>query len=319
MQSYTSIFGKALVEICKDNSKVVGITAAMPDGTGLSYLQKTYPDKFFDVGIAEQHAVTFAAGLATEGLIPVVAIYSSFLQRAYDSIIHDVAIQNLNVVFVLDRGGLVGADGATHHGTFDLTYLRCIPNMVIMSPKDEKELRDMLFTAIQYKKGAVAIRYPRGNAIGVNVVDNFEILEIGKSETVVEGNQIAILAIGNMVEHAIKASEILNESNVSTEVINMRYAKPIDVDCLRDLSKKFTKIVTIEDNSIFGGFGSAVLEEIAKLNCTNLQVLNLGLPDEFITHGKPDELYKLLSLDAVGLAKTIKDFYFNNVTEQILI
>jgi 1-deoxy-D-xylulose-5-phosphate synthase len=204
--AYTDIFGKALVEICKQNTKVIGITAAMSDGTGLIQLHEEMPERFFDVGIAEQHAVTFATGMATEGYIPVVAIYSTFLQRAFDQVVHDCAIQKLHIVLAMDRSGLVGADGATHHGALDFSFLRCIPGIVIMAPKDEQELRDMLFTAVEYKHGPIALRYPRGHALGVPVRNGFQKLEIGKAETVRTGKDIAILAIGNMVPNALKAA-----------------------------------------------------------------------------------------------------------------
>ncbi len=207
---------------------VVGITGAMPDGTGLDILQKNFPKNYFDVGIAEEHAVTFAAGLATQGIIPVVAIYSTFLQRAFDQIIHDVSLQKLHVVFVLDRAGLVGADGPTHHGAFDLSYLRLIPNMVIMAPKDESELRDMLYTAVSYKNGPIAIRYPRGSVLGVQLKEGFDNIEIGKAEKLREGIDIALLAVGSMVDYALKAAKNLETENISCEVVNMRFIKPLD-------------------------------------------------------------------------------------------
>jgi 1-deoxy-D-xylulose-5-phosphate synthase len=306
--AYTTVFGKALVEICKQNPKVVGITAAMPDGTGLVMLQKEMPERFFDVGIAEQHAVTFAAGLATEGYIPVAAIYSTFLQRAYDQIIHDVCIQNLNVVFVMDRGGLVGSDGPTHHGVFDLSYLRCIPNMVVMAPKDEQELRDMLFTAIEYGKGPIALRYPRGNAIGVPVRKEFQKIEIGKAETLRPGSDVAILSIGNMTPNAVKAAEILSKEGISSEVVNMRFVKPLDDNLLKALAGRIENIVTVEDNVIQGGFGAAVLESLQKQGITSVSVRVHGIPDKFIDHGTPEELHKLLRMDAQGIADVTKEF-----------
>jgi 1-deoxy-D-xylulose-5-phosphate synthase len=308
-QPYTTIFGKALVEICKTNPHVVGITAAMPDGTGLSFLQHEMPSRFFDVGIAEQHAVTFAAGLAIEGTIPVVAIYSTFLQRAYDQIVHDVALQNLNVVFVLDRGGLVGADGPTHHGVFDFSYLRSVPNMVVMAPMDEQELRDMLNTAIQYGKGPIALRYPRGNALGVPVREGFRTLEIGKAEIVRPGTDVAILAIGNMVLSAVKAADLLSSDNISAEVVNMRFVKPIDTGMIESICKKFSCILTVEDHVIHGGFGSAVLEAVAAKNCQNVRLRLHGIPDAFIEHGTPAELHAMLKLDAPGIASVVKDFF----------
>jgi 1-deoxy-D-xylulose-5-phosphate synthase len=304
--AYTKIFGDALVELGKKNEKIIGITAAMPDGTGLSIMQKHIPERYFDVGIAEQHGVTFAAGLATEGYTPVVAIYSTFLQRAFDQIIHDVATQKLGVVFVLDRGGLVGADGPTHHGSFDLSYLRLIPNMVIMAPKDECELRNMLYTATLYKKGPIAMRYPRGNALGVEVGD-FEKLPIGKGEVVKEGKDVAILAIGNMVHNSLKAAEILSKKGIDAEIINMRFVKPLDADLLKSTFTKFKKILTIEDNSILGGFGSAVAEFAAQYNYKN-DILLHGLPDRFIEHGKPEELHQDLKLDDMGIAEVTEEF-----------
>ena len=310
--AYTDIFGKALVEICKQNSKVVGVTAAMPDGTGLIQLHEEMPERFFDVGIAEPHAVTFAAGMATEGYIPVVAIYSTFLQRAFDQVVHDCAIQKLHVVFVMDRGGLVGADGATHHGALDLSYLRCIQGMVVMAPKDEQELRDMLFTAIEYKQGPIALRYPRGNALGVPMRDGFQKIEIGKGETLRRGKDIALLAIGNMVENALSAAELLREEGVDAEVVNMRFAKPLDEQLLQSLAQRINIFVTIEDNVIHGGFGSGVLEALSHLGISNVAVKLHGLPDEFIEHGSPKELYGMEKLDSAGIAE-IAIKHFNSV------
>lgn len=305
--AYTKIFGESLVELAKKDEKIIGITAAMPDGTGLNILQKEIPERYFDVGIAEQHGVTFAAGLATEGYTPVVAIYSTFLQRAFDQIIHDVATQKLNVVFVLDRGGLVGADGPTHHGSFDLSYLRLIPNMVIMAPKDENELRNMLFTATLYKKGPIAMRYPRGNALGVPVSD-FQQLVIGKGEVVKEGKDIAILAVGNMVHKALNAADLLKEKGIDIEVINMRFVKPLDSDLLKNTFAKFDKVITLEDNSILGGFGSAVAEFAEQYGFKN-DILLHGLPDRFIEHGKPEELHSDLKLDSKGIAEVTEEFF----------
>lgn len=316
--SYTSIFGKALVEIMKNNSKVVGITAAMPDGTGMNYVQKEFPKRCFDVGIAEEHGVTFAAGLATQGIIPVVAIYSTFLQRAIDQIIHDVALQKLHVVFVLDRAGLVGADGPTHHGSFDLSYLRFIPGIVIMAPKDETELRNMLFTAIQYKKGPIVIRYPRGSALGVELKEGFDELEIGKAEIVNAGEDIALLAIGSMVDYSFKAVQKLKEMDISCELYNMRFAKPLDLNMLDNIANKFKKIITIEENSIIGGFGSAILEYFSDKNYKN-EILRLGLPDKFIEHGTQAQLHNLLGIDVNGIVENVKNFISpkNNTNEAV--
>lgn len=306
--AYTKIFGQALVEICESNPKVVGITAAMPDGTGLTFLQKQMPDRFFDVGIAEQHGVTFAAGMATEGYIPVTAIYSTFLQRAFDQVVHDVALQGLHVVFVLDRGGLVGADGPTHHGALDLSYLRCIQGMVVMAPKDEQELRDMLYTAVEYRKGPIALRYPRGNALGVPLRKGFKALEIGKAETVRAGKDVALLAIGNMVPFAVKAAEELSRDGIEAEVVNMRFVKPLDEDLIREVASRFESIVTIEDNTIRGGLGSAVLESLSRQRLHGITVFLHGLPDDFVDHGTPSELYRMLKLDGHGIAEITRSF-----------
>jgi 1-deoxy-D-xylulose-5-phosphate synthase len=305
--SYTSIFGQALVDLIKENKKIVGITAAMPDGTGLNILQKEVPENYFDVGIAEEHAVTFAAGLATQGIIPVIAIYSTFLQRGFDQIIHDVALQKLHVVFVLDRAGLVGADGPTHHGSFDLTYLRLIPGIVIMAPKDEAELRDMLNTAVRYGKGPVALRYPRGSALGVEMKESFSLIEIGKSETITEGRDIALLAVGSMVDYSIKAAEQLKLEGISAEVINMRFVKPIDKEKLDDIAARFSNIVTLEESSTVGGFGSGVLEYFADQGYSS-KLLRIGLPDEFVDHGTQKELHRILEIDPQGITEKVKVF-----------
>jgi 1-deoxy-D-xylulose-5-phosphate synthase len=304
--SYTKIFGEALVDVIKLNKKIVGITAAMPDGTGMDILQNAIPENYFDVGIAEEHAVTSAAGMATQGIIPVVAIYSTFLQRGFDQIIHDVALQKLHVVFVLDRAGLVGADGPTHHGTFDLTYLRMIPGMIIMAPKDEAELRNMLYTAVNTSAPS-AIRYPRGSALGVPLSEGFEIIEIGKSEILTEGSEIAIIAVGSMVEPAKKAADILILDGINPTVVNARFVKPLDTDMLDLLALKYRKIVTIEENTLVGGYGSAVAEYFADKNYKN-DLLRIGLPDNFVDHGTQEELHNLLEIDAEGISKRIKIF-----------
>jgi 1-deoxy-D-xylulose-5-phosphate synthase len=311
---YQDIFGKAMVEICRNNSKVVGITAAMSEGTGLDYLRNEIPERFFDVGIAEEHAVTFAAGMASRGIIPVVAIYSSFLQRSYDQIIHDCSLQNLHVVFAIDRAGLVGQDGPTHHGVLDLVYLRSIPNMVIMAPKDAQELRDMLYSAVNfYKNSPVAIRYPRGKAIG-EAKREIKQLELGKSETLIIGKDIAVLAIGNMTETAIKAAKLLKKQNISCEVVNCRFVKPLDTNMIDRVCINFSKIITIEDGQINGGFGSAVLQYINQKKYRNIKLLIHGIPDKFIEHGTREELFKKLFLDEKGVFNTIKDFIGKRIT-----
>lgn len=304
--AYTKIFGEALVEICKENEKVVGITAAMPDGTGLDILQKAMPERYFDVGIAEQHAVTFAAGMATEGFTPVCAIYSSFIQRAFDQIVHDCAIQKLPVIFVMDRAGIVGADGPTHHGALDLSFFRSIQGVVLMSPKDEQELRDMLYTATMYKKGPIAMRYPRGNALGVEIKP-FQLIPIGKGEIVEKGSDAAIIAIGDMVDVGMKTRALLAKENIDVEVVNARFVKPLDGELLKDVFSRHKKIITLEDNVITGGFGSAILEFMNQNKIKDADVLVHGLPDKFVEHGTPDELFRDLKLDAIGVAEVIKD------------
>jgi len=304
--SYTQVFGEAITELANRNEKIIGITAAMPDGTGLNILKEKLPERYFDVGIAEQHAVTFSAGLASEGFTPVAAIYSTFLQRAFDQIIHDVAIQKLPVIFAIDRGGLVGADGPTHHGTFDLTYLRLIPNMVVMAPKDEAELRNMLYTATLYKKGPIALRYPRGNAVGVPITE-FEKIEIGKGELLKEGSDLAILGIGNMATNALKAASKLENYGISAAIYNMRFVKPLDVILLKEIFEKYDKIITVEDNTIIGGFGSAIAEFAVQYSYKN-DILMHGIPDKFIEHGTPAELHAMLKLDSEGIATIAIEF-----------
>lgn len=310
--TYQKIFGEAMVEIMATNPKVVGITAAMPDGTGLDIVQKTYPEKVYDVGIAEGHGVTFAAGLATQGVVPVVAIYSSFLQRAFDHIAHDVALQHLHVVFALDRSGLVGADGPTHHGVLDFGYLRIIQGMVVMAPKDEQELRDMLYTSIHsYKAGPVAIRYPRGSGVGTPV-GPMKSIEIGKSEQIRQGKDIALVAIGKMVSHAQKAAAILAEQGIDAEVVNARFVKPLDTAMIDDIAARIGRIITIEDGQIQGGFGSAVAEYVAQHH-QNVDLKIHGIDDIYVDHGTQEELHKDLLLDAQGIAEVAKDFLASSV------
>ena len=306
--AYTKVFGKAMVELAHADPRIVGITAAMPDGTGLDQLQRELPHRFYDVGIAEQHGVTFAAGLATQGAVPVVAIYSTFLQRAFDQIIHDVSLQHLHVVFALDRGGLVGADGPTHHGAFDLSYLRLVPGMSIMAPKDESELRDMLYTAVRHGEGPVALRYPRGNGTGVALKEGFDEIPFGKGETLRTGTDIALLAIGTMTNPALKAAAALAERGIAAEVVNMRFVKPLDGGLLRELALRIPRIVTLEDNVVTGGFGSAVAEFLAGEGITGVRHLFLGIPDRFIDHGTPQELHAQLGLDADGIVRSVTAF-----------
>lgn len=316
LPSYTKIFGEALVEIVKSNPKVVGITGAMPDGTGLDYLQEHCPKNYFDVGIAEEHGVTFAAGLATQGIIPVVAVYSTFLQRGFDQIIHDIALQKLHVVFVMDRAGLVGADGPTHHGVFDLSYLKMIPGMVIMAPKDEAELRNMLYTAVEYKQGPIALRYPRGSALGVEVKEGFTALEIGKAEKLIEGDDVALLALGSMVNYSLKAAATLREQGINCEVINMRFAKPLDTDMLDYVASKFSKIITLEENNLPGGFGSGVAEYFISKNYKN-DLSFIGIPDKFVEHGTQEELHHLLGIDPAGIVERVTAFTRLNKNHEV--
>lgn len=303
--TYSNVFGNAILELSEKEPKLVAITAAMLDGTGLDIVAEKKPEIIFDVGIAEGHAVTFAAGLATEGVIPVVAIYSTFLQRAFDQTIHDVALQNLHVVFTLDRGGLVGEDGPTHHGILDLVYLRSIPNMVIMAPKDEQEFRDMLYSATMiYKNSPVAIRYPRGRGLGVELGPMREI-PFGKWELLEEGSDIAILAVGKLVNEAVLAAKILKDKDISCTIVNVRFIKPLDTEMLDRLAENFDQIITLEDGQKSGGFGSAVLEYFASKDIKKPSVFVLGLPDRFIEHGKQSELLHSLKLDSEGIADIV--------------
>jgi 1-deoxy-D-xylulose-5-phosphate synthase len=305
--TYQKVFGDALSELCRADRNIVGITAAMPDGTGLDIVAKEFPERVFDVGIAEGHAVTCAAGMATEGLVPVCAIYSSFLQRAFDNVAHDCAIQHLHVVFALDRSGLVGSDGPTHHGVLDMAYLRSIQGMVVMAPKDEQELRDMLYSAVySYNSGPVSIRYPRGNSIGVPI-EPMKALPLGKGEILKDGRDVAIVAIGKMVYPALKAAQALEAEGISVEVVNARFVKPLDTDLLDNVCSRFDKIITVEDGQIQGGFGSAVMEYIGQHH-ENISVRLHGIPDEFIEHGTQEELLKDLGLDEEGIAAKVREY-----------
>jgi len=289
--TYTQVFGSQMVNLARANEKIVAVTAAMPEGTGLIEFSKYYPDRFFDVGIAEQHAVTFAAGLASKGLKPVVAIYSTFLQRAFDQILHDVCIDAHPVVFAIDRGGIVGEDGPTHHGLFDFSYLRCMPNMTIMAPKDENELARMLVTAIQYD-GPVALRYPRGNGIGVQLADNPEPLQIGKAQVIRQGDDLLIIAIGNSVIEATQASKRLEAQGIFATVVNARFVKPLDSDLIIEHTMKIKKIILVEEHVLDGGFGSAVLEMLADKGVTGFLVKRIGIKNQFVEHGPQDVLRK---------------------------
>jgi 1-deoxy-D-xylulose-5-phosphate synthase len=300
--TYTDIFGESLIRLAKDNPRVVGITAAMGSGTGIDKLSRDLPKRSYDVGIAEQHAVTFAAGMATEGFIPVVAIYSTFLQRGYDEILHDVCLQNLHVVFALDRGGLVGADGPTHHGVFDFAYMRSIPNLVIMAPKDENELQHMLKTAIEYA-GPISLRYPRGEGCGVKMDAEMKQLEIGTAELLRQGADVVIAGIGQTVMPALRAAHDLAPLGIDAAVVNARFVKPLDRKLFRDLLLRVPRLITVEDHTVVGGFGSAMLEFLAEEGITGVEVKRLGVPDRFITHGTQDELRKLCGFDKDAIAQ----------------
>ena len=303
--SYTEVFSKTMLELGWDNNDIVAITAAMPSGTGLKDFASQFPERFFDVGIAEENAVTMAAGMAAAGAHPMVALYSTFAQRAYDQILHDVCLQNLPVTLCLDRAGLVGADGPTHHGVFDYSYLRHIPNMVVMAPKDENELRNMLYTASQYQ-GPSAVRYPRGSATGMPLTDGLMKLDIGKGEILSgDGSGVVLLAVGSMVQKSIKAAEILNMANIKTTVVNMRFVKPLDEKLLEDiLAHKPRLLATLEENALAGGFGSAVLEYLADHNHL-VPTLRFGIADKFVEQGTCPELLELCGLLPQQLADRI--------------
>jgi 1-deoxy-D-xylulose-5-phosphate synthase len=305
LPTYTQVFGRTLVEMASKDNRIIAVTAAMPEGTGLSDFARTYPDRFFDVGIAEQHAVTFAAGLATEGFRPVVAIYSTFLQRAYDQILHDVCIEKIPVIFAVDRGGIVGEDGATHNGVFDLSYLRSLPNMVVMAPKDENELCKMLRAAVDYD-GPIAIRYPRGAAEGVASEDNTIPVPIGKGEVLKKGEDLVIFAIGRTVNEALSAHAMLKEQDISATVVNCRFVKPLDLDLIGSLSKKIPRLITVEENVRQGGFGSAVLECLSDQGITGFQLKCIGIPDTFVEHGPQDFLRSKYGVDATAIVNAAK-------------
>ena len=306
--SYSEVFGKALVELAQKNDAIVAITAAMPDGTGLSCFAKEFPTRFFDVGIAESHAVSFAAGLALKGLKPVVAIYSSFLQRAFDQIIHDVALDKLNVVFCVDRAGIVGEDGPTHHGALDCSYLRTVPHALIMAPRNANELRDMMYTATVYSGGPVFIRYPRGSGPDAILRDGFVELPLYRPETVREGTTCAVVSAGDAFINSEAACDVLEREGIKVTLVNARFIKPLDESFYEDLFARHDAVVTVESNSLVGGFGSALLELASSLKNTSVKILRLGYPDIFIPHGSNKELVKGLGLDADGIAGSIRKF-----------
>jgi 1-deoxy-D-xylulose-5-phosphate synthase len=313
--SYTEVLGQTLLELAQEDEKIVAITAAMTLGTGLLDFAQTFPKRFYDVGIAEQHATTFAAGLASQKLKPVFAVYSTFLQRAFDQTIHDVALQNLPIVLAIDRAGLVGADGPTHHGAFDLSYLRQIPNWVVMAPKNGSELRNMLYTALIWEKGPVAIRYPRTN-IPDKLTQEFNLIEMGTWERLKEGNDLAIIAVGSMVYSSLGAASELEKEGIKAEVISARFVKPLDEQMLESLLDKFDKIITVEENALSGGFGSAILEFAESRNINNVSIKRMGIPDRFIEHGSRGQLLADLGLDREGILQTARKVLKPEVARQ---
>ena len=305
--SYTEVFGETMIRLAEENNKVVAISAAMSDGTGLDKFAEKYPERFYDVGIAESHGVTFACGLAAEELHPVAAIYSTFTQRAYDQIVHDLCLQNLPVTLALDRAGLVGEDGPTHHGVFDLAFLRHVPNMVLMSPKDENELQHMIKTAVEHP-GPTAVRYPRGAGFGVPMDQELKTLPIGKAELLLDGNDVAIVAVGNMVHPSLDAAKRLAADGISAAVVNARFVKPLDEEMILRVARKTDRMVTVEEHALLGGFGSAVLECLDSRKINGVKTLRIGLPDTFIEHGPQNVLRQKYGLDADGIYASVKNF-----------
>lgn len=303
---YQDVFGHTIIELAEKNEKIMGVTPAMPTGSSLKFMMDAMPDRAFDVGIAEQHAVTFSAGLATQGMVPFCNIYSSFMQRAYDQVIHDVALQNLNVVFCLDRAGLAGADGPTHHGAYDLAYMRCIPNMIVAAPMNEQELRNMMYSAQLEDRGPYTIRYPRGEGVMSEWRTPLEELPVGKGRQVSEGSDIAILSIGHIGNEVVDAVEKLKENGVQAAHYDMRFVKPIDTQLLDEIFSQFSSVITVEDGCIQGGFGSAVVEYMAESD-HNAKVIRLGIPDSFIEHGSQAELYAECKYDAAAIVATALD------------
>ncbi len=305
--SYTAVFADALTELAKTDPKIVAITAAMPEGTGLDKFAKALPGRMFDVGIAEEHAVTFCGGMATQGMKPIAAIYSTFLQRAFDQVFHDVAIMDLPVVFALDRAGIAGQDGPTHHGIYDMAYLRVFPNMVCMAPKDENELRHMVKTAFETGH-PTSLRYPRGNAVGVTMDPEMRALPVGKGEVMREGSAATIFAIGVEVWPAVEAAQILAKENIEVAVVNARFIKPLDDELIARFCKPYSKVITVEEGSLAGGFGSAVMERVQQLGIENVDFHRIGIPDEYVHHGAQDILRAQYDLHAEGIARRVREF-----------
>ncbi|WP_295616819.1 1-deoxy-D-xylulose-5-phosphate synthase [Chamaesiphon sp. GL140_3_metabinner_50] len=308
--TYSKVFADTLIKLAEQNPKIVAITAAMGTGTGLDKFQTAFPDRYIDVGIAEQHAITLAAGLATQGMRPVAAIYSTFLQRAFDQIVHDAAIQHLPVFLCLDRAGIVGADGPTHQGMYDIAYLRCIPNMVLMAPKDEGELQRMVVTGINYTDGPIAMRYPRGNGYGVPLMDEgWEELPIGKGEILRQGDDVLMIAYGSMVHPTLQAAQLLNEHGISATVVNARFAKPLDTELFAPLARSIGKVVTVEEGCLMGGFGSAIAESLLDLDVV-VPIKRIGVPDILVEHATPDQSLGSLGLTSSQIAETVRNTFF---------
>jgi 1-deoxy-D-xylulose-5-phosphate synthase len=314
---YQDVFGHTIVELAELNKKIMGVTPAMPSGCSLNIMMKAMPDRAFDVGIAEQHAVTFSAGLATQGLVPFCNIYSSFMQRAYDQVVHDVALQNLKVIFCLDRGGLAGADGPTHHGAFDIAYFRCIPNMIVSAPMNEEELRNLMYTAqLDETPGCFSIRYPRGNGVMVNWKTPFQKIEIGKGRKLKDGKDIAVLSLGHPGNFAASAIKKLEEENITVAHYDLRFAKPLDESLLHEVFSKYKKVITLEDGCLMGGVGSAILEFMADHNYS-AHVKRLGIPDRFIEHGEPIELYEECGFSAEQIYSELRDMLAESKTKLV--
>lgn len=314
---YQDVFGHTLVELAEANDKIMGITPAMPSGSSMNIMMKAMPNRAFDVGIAEQHAVTFSAGLATQGMVPFCNIYSSFMQRAYDQVVHDVALQKLNVVFCLDRAGVAGADGPTHHGAYDIAYFRCIPNMTISAPMNEEELRNLMYTAQLEKKGPFVIRYPRGQGVMPDWKRPFKEIQIGQGRVVCEGEDLAILSIGAIGNEVVKATLQLNEEGIHPAHYDMRFVKPLDEELLHKVFKKFKKVITVEDGCIQGGFGSAVLEFMAD-HGYSAQLVRLGIPDRVVEHGEQEELWSICGYDAKGIVNSVKQLVTCRPTKSLV-
>jgi len=315
--TYSEVFAQTVVSLARDNPNLVVITPAMPEGNCLSIFETEFPQRLFDVGICEQHAVTFAAGLATQGFLPVVAIYSTFLQRAFDQIIHDVCLQNLPVIFAIDRGGIVGDDGKTHQGTFDISYLSLIPNLIVAAPKDENELQHLLYTATRAGE-PMAIRYPRSFGLGVALDKTLHEIPIGKGEIVREGEDVALLAIGNMVAPALEAAQELADTGIEATVVNARFAKPLDTELITSLASRIKRVVTIEENTLNGGFGSSVARLVQEYNLTGVQVKHLGIPDEFVEQGTQAALRAKYALDANGITRQVLTLFPEQKRETLL-